>query len=55
MDSKLIRQGKNAEWDDWIGRFIGYLGEYEYIHGQETVAADYVWDRESKADNIVYI
>lgn len=55
MDSKLIGQGKKVEWDDWIGRFIGYLGEYEYIHGKETVGVDYVWNRENKADNIVYI
>lgn len=54
MDNKL-EHGKKVKWDDWIGRFIGYLGEYEYIHGHEQVDVDYEWNGEPKADNIVYI
>ena len=54
MDSRL-EHGKKVKWDDWIGRLIGYLGEYEYMHGEQEVDLDYNWSGESKADNIVYI
>lgn len=55
MESKQIEQGKKVKWDDWIGRLIGYLGEYEYKHGRQEVDLEYAWSGESKADNIVYI
>lgn len=54
MDSRL-EHGKKVKWDDWIGRLIGYLGEYEYMHGQEEVDIEYQFSGEPKADNIVYI
>lgn len=54
MDSRQ-EHGKKVKWDDWIGRLIGYLGEYEYMHGHQEVDLDYSWSGEPKADNIVYI
>lgn len=54
MDTRE-EHGKKVKWDDWIGRLIGYLGEYEYIHGHQEVDLDYNWSGEPKADNIVYI
>lgn len=54
MDTRQ-EHGKKVKWDDWIGRLIGYLGEYEYMHGHQEVDLDYSWSGEPKADNIVYI